>query len=174
MNETVYRTSPETTTEWEQRKERANQARREAGLAFLQRHGFPETTLFWGSPHDIYGLNIGTNAEPPTGWRRDRDYVGVIKPDRRTRVGRQAAAELGEIPSGNAREGLPGGMPSMAISRQRGVLMEPGLAVLAGRLYVTWSHPLEEREAARIDSQVWETVRLSEYHAAREAEEQNA
>ncbi|MEV7908382.1 hypothetical protein, partial [Streptomyces anulatus] len=70
------------------------------------------------------------------------------------------------------RHTLPGGMPPMVTNPDAGRMYQPGVRLLDGALYVVWGcDPEVGDRSVTIDPEVWERVRLSVYHLAREAAE---
>lgn len=103
--------------------------------------------------------------ELPAGWRFDGARLDVL-PAKRTPEGKEHVATL-------AGMRLPGdtypGCPDILFAE--GFSIFPRITTAGGSHFLTLSKvPLEE-QANRIDSDIWEPVKLSEYHAALEAAE---
>lgn len=121
---------------------------------------------------------IGVEHRPedgpiPPGWRRDRRTDNAIVPDKRKAVGKAIWARLQDraLRSPNLRAMLPGGMPQRALDFDAGRSYEPGIRMIDGAVYVTWSADPELIERGdKIDPETWERIKLSVYCAAVEAE----
>lgn len=165
MTQIVYRATETASAAYIERTTELTKARQEAGAMFLERHGFPDNTKFWGTDRAFTGLDLRPDS-PPSGWRID-SREGVLMPAKRTKEGKQIAQEMAEIPYQNPRRELPGGMPEVGFSSDKS-FMRPGATVIGGRLYATWPAPLHERDAAHIDTTVWEQISLSSYYLVKE------
>ncbi|REF00240.1 hypothetical protein [Thermomonospora umbrina] len=174
MPEVVYRsTHPDVLAHWDRAgsadAQTAWRARVDQVIADL---GFPGRRF--ATSDGLRGVKVTGVEHPkdepvPAGWRRDGSLPGAITPDRRRRLGKEVAERLDGLAAPNPRRDLPGGMPDVAFSSLR--LMRPGVARLGDAVVVTWSAEIDSGDAEHIDPAVWERIRLSEYYAAVEAEQ---
>lgn len=179
----AYRTSdPEAISEWEAAhgaldayRDRLAQALDDLGVG---QYLIGVSTSGW-SPGQFLGLKIPEDQFAPAGWRMaERANLWIAVPDKRTRIGKAAYAALEALAHpGSPRKNLRG-MPFdvyAAYGDGTGRVFTPGADLLGGVLYVTWSTDPETAQdrrgrcLAQVDSAIWERVRLSEYHAALEA-----
>lgn len=159
----VYRSTQEAAQQWSAKVDALEAEARIAFADFRERYRIGPEPKFWGTTDVILGITW-SGSKPPKGWRFDPYEDGVAVPDRRSRTGKQAARDLAEIPVRDSRRFLPGGMPASWFTGLS--LMQPGVALMLGRLYVKWPRPLED--APHIDPEVWEQVSLAEYYQVRE------
>lgn len=176
MTGVVYRsTRPEVLAHWDATAtEEAHKVWRAQVELIIADLGFPgrrfATSSGWRGVK-VIGVEHPKGEPVPAGWRRDRGLPEAIVPARRTRQGKAIGARLEEVAAPNPRRELPGGMPEMAFSRKSVTLMRPGVERRGDAVFVTWPKEIEEGDAGRIDPAVWERMRLSEYWAAVEAEQ---
>ena len=118
------------------------------------------------------------SAMYPKGWRwSDTRWV----PDKRTKVGKAAAAAIKAVGHKPSVRGLPGMVPEVWVSRGDGsgryTIVYPQAFLHDGVAYVLYDAPrsLVEDADARMSMGVpdgrWEPIRLSEYHSVREERE---
>ncbi|MFC9973607.1 hypothetical protein ACFVH6_22200 [Spirillospora sp. NPDC127200] len=172
MNDPIaYRsTHPDVLAHWENTASAAaQQAWRDRVNAAIADLGFPDRKFATAGRFTVIGVEHPEDEPIPDGWRRDRDLPTAIVPARRTKTGKDIGRRLDALHRPSPRRDLPGGMPEVAFARHS--FMRCGVELLGGAVYVTWSDELDEADARHIDPQVWERVRLSQYYAAREAEQ---
>lgn len=140
-----------------------------AELGFAGRRAIVATYL---SGTEVTGVEHPASEPIPLGWR---PYPGVgatarsaIRPKRSTKDGKAAAETLAALTRPNPRAGMPGGMPHVASSAVGMAFMRAAMQLMDGALYVRWPEEPADVDLRRIDTKVWERVRLSEYYAARE------
>lgn len=119
----------------------------------------------------ITGYELGLREEPLPGWRRDGPAARAV-PAARTIEGRKIAADLKSLQlSSEIYPGTPRFMRSETDSQTgRGYLMSPVAEELGGTYYLSLSHEPRSADAESIDTNLWKRIRLSEYHAALEAQ----
>lgn len=165
--EAVWRTTtPEVVALWDQW--RAEQERWERTVTeFVKRHDatgerapIVTNSVFGGQR--LVGMQHLPGHEVPTGWRLDKRHH-VLVPARSKREGKALAAEIDGIPSFNPRQDVPG-MPSWSLGA--GFVASFGAERHGDALYVVRS---TDSIAEEVDGGIWERVKLSEYHAVREA-----
>jgi hypothetical protein len=147
------------------------QARHERVKEFDERHN-PDgklTLRIWRWPS--YRIAYFEGDDAPEGWRRNKR--GRIVPDKRTRAGKQIAAEIEAIhksPLGTLAGRLPG-MPEHTISGDR--WLSPGIFLHDGAVYVHWeARPVSNARTSEfdeVDTAIWSELKLSEFYAAKEA-----
>ncbi|MGI5155773.1 hypothetical protein [Microbispora sp. CA-102843] len=170
---TVYRsTHPGILAAWDKAHEQAEQIGR-------QRRQLLDELGFEGRPALIDGrrmVGVQHTAEHgpiPEGWRRDQHTDGAIVPDRRRATGKAIARRLDALTMPDFRRMLPGGMPQMAWDLESGKIHWPSFALMEGAVYVRWGCDPEKAEKGdRIDPEIWERVKLSEYYTVVERTEQ--
>jgi hypothetical protein len=162
---TVYRTRrPEVVALWhtamEARKEWAEKLK-----AFQAEHGLTGREVYFYEPAGHIAGFADDGSEPPTGWRVE-SRRNLLVPRLSSRPGKAIGKQLGALKHPDPRNDLPG-MPAECFAGLK--LLTCGLALRedGGALYVTWGAPIDEK---RVDLDVWEQVRLSEYYAVLEAE----
>lgn len=103
----------------------------------------------------------------PEGWRRVNRTQFV--PDKRTRSGKQAQADLDTLNSTAPRPLLAyaPGMPCECFAGAQ--LITPAMFERDGALYVGWAS-----EPENVDDDIWERIKLSEYYTAAEGEDRSA
>lgn len=172
--EVVYRSShPDVLAHWRKQPELYDEWRRKID-GLLTAFGFAADSAVALRGSKVIGFVYPQDAPLPAGWRRDREMPSAIVAARRTAAGRRIGDQLEAVPQPDPRDGLPGGMPSVAFAATGMALMHPGIALIGGCVVVTWSGELEAPKADRIDPAVWERVPLSQYWAMREAAEGGA
>lgn len=117
-------------------------------------------------PGQICGIDIPEDRDPPEGWRMQGDYA---VPDKRTGKGRALCKALESVTHPGDPLSALDGMPSLVftgtgLARPGAVPLEDGTG-----LYVTWTTGPEQCRDGEVDRAIWERVKLSEYHAAKEA-----
>lgn len=138
----------------------------------LEDLGFQAGRNVWMEDTRVVGILHPSGDPVPEGWRRDkRATEPVIVPARATKLGKQHARTLAALRQPDPRRGLPGGMPSQAMARDQIAFMHCGFRVLGEAAFVTWSSDLRDADADRIDSAIWEQIKLSEYFAVLEDSE---
>jgi hypothetical protein len=169
----VYRTTdPAIVAAWHEANEAVQQWRNKVGdfAESVTGHSAAWFNGFLDSQYCV-GLVASEGATVPNGWRRHKNQPTRIVPDKRTKVGKQAARDfdgLGREPS--VRSVLKG-MPVTV----RGEYLPSGAhkshtfgltAKVAGEITVHWG---VEVPVDQVDSAIWRKVPLSAYHAEREA-----
>jgi hypothetical protein len=137
---------------------------RQGRCPVVQHPGFGGTERWIGvsSVHGDY-------RDPPEGWRYDRKH-GHLMPLKKTKEGREIAKVIDATTAPETmRKRLPG-MPGHLWSGRHGLhTYMPGIQRMGDAIYVTWSVELIAKEDG-YDPKLWKRVKLSEYHALREAE----
>lgn len=116
----------------------------------------------------ITGIAARESDEPPKGWRRPARFDGILKPDRRTHLGKEIARQMNKLAIRDPRYDLPG-MPGLVVVGH--YWYHPSVRLMDGYLYVAWSTEIESPFAedwstrGPLDTEVWARVPLSEYHA---------
>jgi hypothetical protein len=149
-------------------REAINAVLDEAGVG---RYKIWATTNGW-QPGKFLGLDIPEDEFPPKGWRLGKQYA---VPDQRYAEGKRVAAAIKAVNHpGDPMRRIPGMPPDILTA---GGFSSPGIAEMAGAVYVTWAHDPETSggsftgKSATIDPALWERIPLSVYYAAREAED---
>ena len=171
MTKVAYRsTHPDVLAHWDNTASaQAQTAWRERVDAAIADLGFPGRRFATKDETRVVGVEHPHDEPVPDAWRRDRKNPDVIVPARRTKAGRDIHDRLATLARPCPRHNLPGGMPKMAISGL--ALMHPGVDRIGDTVYVTWSGELKGGDADRVDLDVWQRIKLSEYYAAVEAAE---
>jgi hypothetical protein len=171
-DKTVYRsTHPDVLKVWDdahKRAEEIDKARRALldELGFEGRPGLIDDVGIYGVQH------LDEHGPVPDGWLRDRRTEGAIVPDRRRKLGREVAGKFKGLTMPDLRRLLPGGMPSTVLHLEISKRFWPAIKRFDDAVYVVWGCDPEQLERAdRINSEVWERVKLSEYYAAVEVHE---
>lgn len=175
----VYRsTHPDVLAHWDktaspdaQKSWRARVDTAIADLGFEGRNPVVTDTVFGAT---VTGVEHPADEPLPTGWRRHRNLDGAITPHKGTKAGKAAAAQLRRLDLPNPRLNLPGGIPKAASAATGHAFLAPAVQRLGDAVWVRYSQPISEKDAARIEGAVWERTPLSVYYAAVEAEEANA
>ena len=121
----------------------------------------------WGDIRVTGYVEPDRNADPKPGWRRD-SKTGFMKPALRTPEGKAVGQRLKGIwYSAGEKPGLPG------IVMRDGFMGPFTLQKLGGTWYAYITVPLRSYAAdlREVDRQLWEPAKLSEYFAAKEAEQ---
>lgn len=168
----VYRsTHPDVIEHWRNtgaaEAQNAWRARVDEALADL---GFPGARPVLKGETRVVGVEC--SAEPPDGWRRNRDLAGTIAPARRTAAGKKIGERLDTLRRPDPRQNMPGGMPEVAFAKH--TFMQCGIAPHGDAIYVTWPDEIDKGDGSHIDLTVWERIKLSEFYALLEAEEAQA
>jgi len=111
-----------------------------------------------GFSHDrhVIGYTNPDNEDPPHGWRvQAKD--GLLVPNKRLKLGKELHKSLPSF----AGPRLPG-MPRQGMHDLRWFV--PAVNLWDGVLWVHWNGPIED-----VDPTYWRDRKLSEYHAAKEA-----
>lgn len=147
--------------------------RREDFIAELGMPGRKIAQMGGGAGYKMTGVqHLPEHGDIPTGWKLDRDLSGCIKPDTRTAPGRRIAKRMEELTLPTARKDLPGGMPEMVWDMEGGPMARPGVQRMEGAVYVRWPFDPEQADKGlKIDPEVWERVKLSDYYAVVERNE---
>lgn len=116
----------------------------------------------------ITGIEPLPGEEPPTGWRiAHRSDQDVLVPDKRRKAGKDADARIQQTqPPADVRGHLPG-MPGTQWAGS--TIYTPALCEIDGAVWVRW-----REDVSRVDEALWERVPLSQYWAAREAQDAKA
>lgn len=125
-------------------------------------------TAFFDGGWSIAGFNTPNSfMELPAGWRREGRLKAV--PARRTPEGKEHAKTLASLR-------LPGntypGCPNMLFAE--GYSVYPRVAKVGDDYFLTLSMVLRDEPNNSLDPEVWEQVKLSEYHAALESAQEHA
>jgi hypothetical protein len=163
-DKTVYRsTHPEVLAPWEE-TEKAAEKIGKLRRAVLDELGF-EGRAGLITDRDLLGVEHRAEHGPiPEGWRKDSRTHDAIVPDRRRKLGKGIAQRFEQLRMPDPRRFQ--GMPGSCITG--GTWLECGVREMGGALYVWWSQPIPE---SKVDLDLWERVKLSEYYAAVEAHE---
>lgn len=117
----------------------------------------------------ITGYAIPANTSPLPGWRRDGSSNRAV-PAKRTAEGKEIASELDGLRlPGNHYPGMPWNFTSEPDWKDQEYAMWPFVERIGEDFYVSVGRTPRARDMARVDSGLWEPVKLSEYHAAVEA-----
>lgn len=104
------------------------------------------------------------------GWRRDGASNHAV-PAKRTPEGKAIAAKLQDLRLGsNTPPGMPWNFCSDEDAQGRSYSMWPTIAQAGEDYYVCLQRAPSARDAAAADTERWAPVKLSEYHAALEAQ----
>lgn len=115
-----------------------------------------------------FGAQPEDYREPPEGWKVDRKR-GLLTPLKKTAKGKAIAAAMEAVVLRDFRrdlEGLPNG-PVMRATDAGMALLHPGIELHGETIYCVWG----TNEPPEMDADIWESVKLSEYYAAVEADE---
>lgn len=162
---TVYRAStPAALAAWhataDAREKWANQM-----TAFLAEHGFGERSVYVAHTGRVLGVQHIDGEEIPDAWRLDA-RTGYLMPRLTKRAGRLIDARLNELIQPDPRDAMPGMPKTCSVSL---ALLTCGLELIHGALYATWSLPIPDDQ---VDLAVWERLKLSEYYAVLEREDE--
>lgn len=117
----------------------------------------------------IVGLATDDPDTPPAGWKYSK-AKGYLRPDRRTKAGKEADAWLKKAqPPSHLTFLHDHGMPTDNI-RATGQIYMPGAEVVDGDLLVFWGCDVPAEKVTG----PWERIPLSRYYAAIEKAEANA
>jgi hypothetical protein len=128
------------------------------------------TASDWRAKVDAFKSSIGYRAEKygeelPAGWRFDGAKRDVV-PAKRTPEGKEIVQTLAGLTlHGDRFPGCPG------ILFAEGFSVFPRVAKIGDDYFLTLSKVPREEKANALDPDIWEPVKLSEYHAALEAAE---
>lgn len=150
-----------------------------ATKAIIDEAGFAGWPVFrsngsWGYGR-FAGVGLPEGERVPAGWRIAKH---CLVPDKRTRAGREMRERLDAVEHPGSLNGKLPGMPADALNGMSGYIVSPDVRVLGECVYAEWSTDPERAEASfssqstAVDHDLWERVRLSEYYAAREAEDE--
>lgn len=115
----------------------------------------------------------------PAGLRiwKPRNSLSHLVPHKSTKIGQEIAERVKELERApDVRAALPG-MPSCALDGL--TIMSPGVDVIDDAIYVYWSNDPDaadtgwSKSAKKVDPELWQRVKLSEYYAAKEAAEES-
>lgn len=186
----VYKSASPRVTDWFRDLERRNretatqrsvyvdQLTKEFGAVGKRyRHSSEEVDhrpLMRNSSNEVTGVLCRADERPPkgSGWRLDSG-TGFWKPDLRTNVGKERAAELEDLKGPSALDELSS-IGASSISWTDHLMYRPGIQFRedTGELYIIWgSKDCEDdmlRAASLVEDVAWEQVPLSEWHAWRE------
>ena len=167
-DQTVYRSShPATLATWHDTHKLADEIG-ERRRALLDALGFEGRTALVNDRRLVGVEHREQHGPIPEGWRHDPSVSGAIVPDRRRKVGKDVGKKFDELTLPDLRRSLPGGMPEMAIGD--GKAHWPSIALIADAIYVKWRCDPEKVERGnRIDPEMWQRIKLSEYYAVVEA-----
>ncbi|MET4143873.1 hypothetical protein [Arthrobacter sp. UYCo732] len=126
-------------------------------------------TSFFDGGWAVAGYRAAKYGEElPAGWRFDGARLDVV-PAKRTPEGKGHVATLAGLR-------LPGntfpGCPDILFAEGFGIF--PRVETVGGDHFLTLSRVPLEDQSKRIDQDIWEQVKLSEFHAALEAETETA
>jgi hypothetical protein len=170
---TVYRSTHDAAlAAWDAAHARAEEIGK-ARRALLDELGFAGRPALIDE-RDIIGVqHLPEHGPIPSGWRHDRDTSNAIVPDKRNREGKTVAEKLGKLRMPGRGALLVGGLPEMALDLDTSRAHWPSIARMDGAIYVRYGCDPEKKERGnRIDFQIWERIKLSEYYLAVEAEAQ--
>jgi hypothetical protein len=176
--EVVYRTTdPEIKAAWDAFCE-AYKRWQAACLSFAAEQGEGREPIImsgWGDRR-LAGLSHKANQLVPDGWRIvPRSWPQYIVPLRKTKAGRELSDRMQAL---RLPAWTPPAMPDSIWTGNS--VFHPGMETHGGVLYIVWGTDIEsskiESGAAgfskeQFDPARWERVKLSEFYAAREAEE---
>lgn len=182
--EAVYRATDPTIMEsaraW---RERAKQWQAEC-LVFAAKYAAefgrtdvsPVSTAYANGSRHLTGLTHDGSSQVPTGWRLvmgSQRSPDCLVPVRRSKTGKVVGAQMDAL---ILEAFFPEGMPNTVFHEDH--WYSPGIEVHGDDLYVTWGFDPAECSSWEkgfgpgvFDSSRWERVKLSEYHAMKEAEE---
>ena len=175
----IYRSrTPEVPAAWKAACE-ALSAYIAATQAILDEAGFAGWPAFrnngsW-SYGKIAGIGVPDSEEMPDGWRAAK-HCAV--PDKRTKAGREMQARLDAVKHPGALTGHLPGMAADVLNGMSGYIVSPDIRVLGESVYAEWSADPERAEVSfsnrttQVDHDLWERVKLSDYYAEREAEDE--
>ena len=117
----------------------------------------------------ITSFHIGYGkSELPVGWRRERNS-DVAVPAKRTPEGKEWAKKLRDLTlKGNTYPGVPNTFHTDVLNGQ-GFSVYPRTVKFGDDWWLTLSKTPMERDLAKIDPELWEPAKLSEFYAAKEA-----
>lgn len=128
-------------------------------------------------PGAFMGVALDKAEDAPHGWRAtDSHGTRMAVPDKRTAAGKAAARAL-KAAGCPPRLTLPGMPGTVQVGERSGIrVCQPGIRLIAGSVWVTWSTVLEaatawDRRPAVADGALWEQVPLSDWRAAAEADD---
>lgn len=122
-------------------------------------------TRFFDGGFAVAGFNTQNSFEEiPAGWRRDGKHKAV--PARKTPEGKEHAKALAGL---GLRGNTYPGCPNMLFAE--GYSVYPRVAKAGADFFLTLSIVLRDEPNNALDPEIWEPVKLSEYHAALEAAE---
>lgn len=135
----------------------------------------PVVNTYADGARHLVGLSYEPDLSIPDGWRvTDRGGMTYSVPNRRSKAGKALGAEMDSLA---LRAFHPDGMPSAVFVENH--WFSPGVEELSGTIYLTWALVLEECSddeqgfsKQSYDPSRWERVKLSEYHAMKEAKEE--
>jgi hypothetical protein len=171
-DKTVFRsTHPDTLAAWDDVHKRAEEVDR-ARRTLLDELGFEGRPGFIGDI-GIYGVqHLDEHGPVPDGWRRDANTYEAIVPDRRRKIGKEVGEKFEALNMPDLRKALPGRMPVTVLNLEISKRHWPAIKRFDDAVYVVWGCDPEKLERGdRIDSKVWERIKLSEYYAVVEAAE---
>lgn len=120
---------------------------------------------FFDGGFSVTGFQIENSFEElPVGWRRERG--GKAVPAKKTPEGKEHAKTLATL---RLRGNTYPGCPNMLFAE--GYSLYPRVAKVGEDYFLTLSMVLRDEPNNSLDPEFWETVKLSEYHAALEAVE---
>ncbi len=111
----------------------------------------------------MYGLAADSDKDPPTGWRVDAGH-GHWVPDKRTKLGKQLAAEMAEVKLSSQSKPLDKFIPMEHHDGPR--WYSAGCQYIAGAVYVTHNAAFQFES-----NEYFQQIPLSQYYAALETEE---
>lgn len=106
-------------------------------------------------------------GNPPAGWKYSAKH-NALSPYRRTKAEKAVALEFDSLTCTSHRGALVG-MPPECFGCLPTV-HRPGIEEHGGFIYVMWGDCKSMQD--KVDADIWEPVRLSEFYAAREADEE--
>ena len=127
----------------------------------------------WGDDR-LMGLSV---VDPlPDGWRvvKSRRGHDFMIPKQNTKVGKTANVMFEAVRKAPQVLSMLPGMPSVVFAK--GSSYTPGTLTMDGVLYVSWGCDPNDSDLGfskvdKVDTDLWERVKLSEYYAAKEANE---
>jgi hypothetical protein len=135
-----------------------------AELGLSDRQPYVRTWGAWGGDDQLIGI-MARGDLPSADWRRDGD---AFVPRRGSKAQKALSDRFNEIKRPDFRKDIPG-MPSNHFSGCG--VVAPGAERHGDALYVLWS---TDQVEPKVDTTIWERIKLSEFYAVRELEDAEA
>jgi hypothetical protein len=147
------------------------EAHRQKLFAQMTAWGFADDHPVMVRPGTLGGASAVTGVkaldeDPPWGWRAPAAHPEAWVPRMNTRLGKEIAQQLEAVqpPRKSLLERLPG-MPSWSMNGNR--YFSPSVFLHWDTVYVRWLRNPEPED--KVDRDLWEQIRLSDWHLAKEA-----